>query len=152
VGSHDNGTYIVDLTESRSLEMNIRSLLLAATLTLTLPITSQAQVDSSNYSETASAILSAGSTSAKIRSLKSVPSIGIVRVQFGFVPRLSNDGENTSTLLISAERNGAGIAKLRSALASNSVTRQALVQQGISISRIIGANVSSNGSLRLFVK
>ena len=132
--------------------MKIYSGMLAATILLALPITSQAQVDSSNYSETASAILSAGSASAKIRSLKSVPSLGIIRVQFGFVPRLSNDGENTSTLLLSAERNSAGIAKLRSALADNPVTRQTLQQHGVSINHVIGANVSTNGSLRLFVK
>ena len=132
--------------------MKIYSGILAATILLAPPITSQAQVDSSNYSETASAILSAGSASAKIRSLKSVPSLGIVRVQFGFVPRLSNDGENTSTLLLSAERNSAGIAKLRSALAGNPVTRQTLQQHGVSINHVIGANVSTNGSLRLFVK
>lgn len=132
--------------------MKIYSGILAATILLAPPITSQAQVDSSNYSETASAILSAGSASAKIRSLKSVPSLGIIRVQFGFVPRLSNDGENTSTLLLSAERNSAGITKLRSALAGNPVTRQTLQQHGVSINHVVGANVSTNGSLRLFVK
>ncbi len=132
--------------------MKIYSVVLAATILLALPMTSQAQVDTSNYSESASSILSAGSASAKIRNLKSVPSLGIVRVQFGFVPRLSDDGENTSTLLISAERNSAGIAKLRSALLGNSVTRNALEQHGVSINRVIGANVGSNGSLRLFVK
>jgi hypothetical protein len=132
--------------------MKIYSVVLAATIQLAMPLTSQAQVDNSNYSETASAILSAGSTSAKIRSLKSVPSLGVVRVQFGFVPRLSTDGENVSTLRLSAERNTIGIAKLRSALAGNPVTRQALAQHGVSLGRVIGANVSSNGSLRLFVR
>jgi hypothetical protein len=132
--------------------MKIYSVMLAATMLLALPITTQAQVDSTNYSESASAILSAGSASVKIRNLKSVPSVGIVRVQFGFVPRLSNDGENTSTLLLSAERNSAGIAKLRSALAGNPVTRHALEQHGVSLGRVIGANIGSNGALRLFVK
>lgn len=132
--------------------MKTYSVVLAATILLALPITSQAQVDSSNYSESASAILSAGTASAKIRNLKSVPSVGIIQVKFGFVPRLSNDGENTSTLLLSAERNSAGIAKLRSALTGNPVTRQALQQHGVSIGRVIGANIGSNGSLRLFVK
>ena len=132
--------------------MKTFSVFLAATMISALPITSQAQVDSSNYSESASAILSAGSASAKIRNLKSVPSVGIVRVQFGFVPRLSDDGENTSTLLLSAERNSAGIAKLRAALAGNPVTRHALEQHGVAVSHVIGANVGSNGALRLFVK
>lgn len=132
--------------------MKTYSVILAATLLLALPVASQGQVDNSNSSETASAILSAGSTSAKIRSLKSVPSVGVVRVQFGFAPRLSNDGENVSTLLLSAERNSAGIAKLRAALAVNPVTRHALEQHGVSLNRVIGANVSTNGSLRLFVK
>ena len=132
--------------------MKTYSVILAATLLLALPVASQAQVDNSNSSETASAILSAGSTSAKIRSLKSVPSVGVVRVQFGFAPRLSNDGENVSTLLLSAERNSAGIAKLRAALAGNPVTRHALEQHGVFLNRVIGANISTNGSLRLFVK
>lgn len=132
--------------------MKTFSVFLAATMISALPITSQAQVDSSNYSELASAILSAGSASAKIRNLKSVPSVGIVRVQFGFVPRLSDDGENTSTLLLSAERNSAGIAKLRAALNSNPVTRSALAEHGVNLRRVIGVNVSANGSLRLFVK
>jgi hypothetical protein len=124
----------------------------SAAILLALPINVQAQVDSSNYSESASAILSAGSASAKIRTLKSVPSVGVVRVQFGFVPRLSNDGENTSTLLLSAERNSAGIAKLRAALAVNPVTRNVLELHGVPLSKVIGVNVGSNGSLRLFVK
>jgi hypothetical protein len=137
---------------SRNFNMKTYSVILAATLLLALPVASQAQVDNSNSSETASAILSAGSTSAKIRILQSVPSVGVVRVQFGFAPRLSNDGENVSTLLLSAERNSAGIAKLRAALAGNPVTRHALEQHGVSLNRVIGANVSTNGSLRLFVK
>ena len=132
--------------------MKTFSAVLAAALLLALPISTQAQVDSSNYSESASAILSAGSASAKIRNLKSVPSVGIVRVQFGFVPRLGEDGENASTLLLSAERNSSSIAKLRAALANNPVTRHALEQHGVAVSHVIGANVGSSGALRLFVK
>ena len=109
------------------------------------------QVESSVYSEAQSAILSASSAAAKISGLRNVPSVGVIRVQNGFVPRFSQDGENVSTLLVYASRNQAGIKKLRSNLLANPVMRKVMAQHGISVGHVIGVTIGSEGSLRFFV-
>ena len=126
-----------------------------ATLTLSfalaLPISASAQSFGVDYNEAASAILSARADAAKVRSLKAVPSLGVIRVANGSTTRLSSIDENITTLIISSERNHANIAQLRSALMANPVTKQALLGHGVAVGQIIGIRVGSNGSLRIFV-
>ena len=131
--------------------MRKRFLIFGLALSVVAPHLVQAQVDTTNYSQALSAILSAGTAAAKIRSLRKVPSVGVIRVDKRFVSAFSDAYENAATLQILAERNHAGISKLRSALANNPVTRRVLEQHGVSPSRVIGTSVGSNGSLRLFV-
>ena len=45
----------------------------------------------------------------------------------------------------------AGVAKLRQALRSNPATREALAKRGIDPGQVAGAQISSNGSLRLYI-
>jgi hypothetical protein len=97
-------------------------------------------------------IMSAGSRAAQIRTLRSVPSVGVVNLAIRRVPRFRNDSvPDVSEYRISAEKNAAGITRLRAALKANPVTRKALAARGISINRVVGVRISSNGSLRLYL-
>ncbi len=103
---------------------------LAVLASLILPIALSAQSFGLDYSEAASAILSSGSRAAQVRAIRTVPSVGVIRVANGTSPRLGLIDENISALIISTERNHAGIVKLRAALSSNAATRRALATNG----------------------
>jgi hypothetical protein len=107
-------------------------------------------------------VMRAGSAAAKVRKLKAVPSVGVVDIRnlhgsAGMRWHLRNElstpfkwqGLNDYRLLVS--RNADGVAKLRAALRANPATRKALARRGIPISRIIGLDISSNGSIRAYV-
>jgi hypothetical protein len=118
---------------------------------LTLPHAASAQSFGLDYQEAASAILSAGLRASQVRALKSVPSVGVIYVAHGGSHRLGFIDENISTLIISSERNHAGILKLRAALSSNPATKQALSANGVAPNSVVGVQIGSNGSLRLFI-
>jgi hypothetical protein len=94
-----------------------------------------------------SAMQNAGRTADKVRTIKKVPSVGILSLR---VPMMF-DGPSYPQYATFASRNAAGISKLRSALAANPVTRNALAKHGVPIGIVAGVRVSSNGSLRLYV-
>lgn len=98
-----------------------------------------------------SAILSAGSRAAAVRRLGAVPSVGVIDLRIRYVPRFSSDEPDVSEYRISAAKNHAGINRLRAALGANPVTRAAMARHHISIGRVVGVVISSNGSLRVFV-
>ena len=129
----------------------IKKLLVVLTLSRVLPQPAWAQSVGFDYNEAASAILSASSRAGNIRALGAVPSLGVIWVAHGSAPRLGFIDENISTLLISAQRNHSGIIKLRAALAANPATRQALTAHGVEISHVVGVQIGSNGSLRVFL-
>jgi hypothetical protein len=96
-------------------------------------------------------VMRSGSTASKIAALDEVPSIGVVRIR-QFRGSFHDDGgydEFDYRLLIS--RNQTGINKLRRALKANPATRRALESRGISVSRVIGVDVYSNGSIRVYL-
>jgi hypothetical protein len=98
-----------------------------------------------------SAMMSAGKRAAQIRRLDQVPAIGVIRLDFQYVPTRYNDNEEDPAYFRRiAERNSGGIAKLRAALRANPVTRRALAERGIAINRIVGVNIGSRGALRLY--
>jgi hypothetical protein len=96
-------------------------------------------------------IMRAGSTAGKISRIRSVPSVGVVNLHRVAAPRLLSDWDTVDDYRLNIERNYAGIKRLRSALKANPATRRALADRGIAISRVVAADVSSNGSLRLYV-
>lgn len=119
---------------------------------LTLPQSSPpAQAFGGSSYKAEAAILSAGSKAAAVSRLKAVPSVGVVNLKIRAVPRFRSDATDVSEYRISAGKNFSGIKRLRNALASNPVTRRALTGRGISIGRVVGVDISSNGSLRLYV-
>jgi hypothetical protein len=129
----------------------ISSAVLSLTLLVVSPANLSAQVFGDSSSKSEAAIMSAGSRVAAISRLKSVPSVGVVNLSFRNVPRFRGDAPDVSEFKVSASKNVGGIKRLRNALASNPVTRRALASRGISIGKVVGVDISSNGSLRLYV-
>jgi hypothetical protein len=96
------------------------------------------------------AILSAGSRAAAISRLKSVPSVGVVNLNIRFMPRFRDNAHDITAFKVSAGKNFSGIRRLRAALAANPATRRALSVRGISVDRVVGVDIYSNGSIRLY--
>jgi hypothetical protein len=115
------------------------------------PSYASAQVTDSDVFSAESAILSAGSRAAAISHLRQVPSIGVVNLAFSSKPRFRSKLPDVSEFRISAEKNAAGIHYLHKALAANPVTRAALADHHVAVNKVVGVDISSNGSLRLYI-
>lgn len=96
-------------------------------------------------------VMRAGTTARKISDIKSVPSLGVVNLRHVARPRLESDWDTVDNFRINVDRNYSGIQRLRSALKANPATRRALAAGGISISRVVAADVYSNGSIRVYL-
>jgi hypothetical protein len=96
-------------------------------------------------------IMRAGSTASKISHIELVPSIGVVYLRRIARPRMDSDWDNIDDFRLNIDRNYAGIKRLRSALKANPSTRRALAAKGVSISRVVAADVYSNGSIRVYL-
>ena len=133
----------------------VRTYLSSAFLSLALlagsPANLSAQVFGDSSSKAEAAILSAGSRAAAISRLKSVPSVGVVNLSFRNVPRFRTNAPDVSEFKVSAGKNVGGIKRLRAALAANPATRRALASRGIAIGRVVGVDVYSSGSIRLYI-
>ena len=111
-----------------------------------------AQVTTVDVQMAESAIMLSGSRAASIAQIAHVPSIGVVRLDVRSTPRFSSESiPDVSEFRILAHKYSRGIGKLRSALQANPATRKALAERGIAISRVVGVQVSSSGSLRLYL-
>ena len=94
--------------------------------------------------------MNAGNRASQVKAIKRVPSVGVVRLDVNPMSVFS-DLPDPAEYRIMVSRNAAGVAKLRQALRSNPVTRQALAKRGIDPGQVAGAQISSNGSLRLYI-
>jgi hypothetical protein len=97
------------------------------------------------------AITAAGTRANKVKGIKRVPSVGVVRLDVGTNFGLWSDQMTPAEYRILAKRNAAGVSKLQRELRNNPATRDALAKRGISPSQVVGAQISSNGSLRLYI-
>ena len=129
----------------------ICSAFLSLALLAVSPVNLPAQAFGGSSYKAEAAILSAGSRAAAISRLKSVPSVGVVNLNIRTVPRFRTNATDISEYKVSAGKNFSGIKRLRAALASNPATRRALANRGISIGRVVGVDVYSNGSIRLYI-
>jgi hypothetical protein len=109
-----------------------------------------AQVSGADIERASSAIMNAGNRASKVKAIKRVPSVGVVRLDFNPMMAFS-DRPDPAEYRIMVSRNAAGVAKLRQALRSNPATREALAKRGIDPNQVAGAQISSNGSLRLYI-
>jgi hypothetical protein len=98
-------------------------------------------------------IMRSGSTAAKVSKIRFVPSVGVVNLRLVAKPRLfaESDFDTVEDYRLTVQKNYQGVKRLRAALRANPATRRALADSGIAISRIVAVNVSSNGSLRVYV-
>lgn len=129
----------------------ISSAVFSLALLAASPANQPAQAFGGNSYKAEAAILSAGSRAAAISRLRAVPSVGVVNLNIRTVPRFRSSETDVAEYRISAGKNFSGIKRLRNALASNPVTRRALASRGISIGRVVGVDVYSSGSIRLYV-
>ena len=130
---------------------SIAALLITCSLSTVAPTMSMAQVTNEDVFRAESAIMSAGSRADSVAKLKSIPSVGIVNLSMRIRPRFSDDVPDVEEFKISAQKNFGGINRLRAAFRANPAARQELAQRGISINRVVGVSVSSNGSLRIYI-
>ena len=132
-----------------------RTVISSAVLSLALLAMSPANLSAQDFGDSSSraesAIMSAGSRAAAISRLKSIPSVGLVNLSFRNVPRFRTNAPDVSEFKVSVGKNFSGIKRLRNALAANPVTRRALAIRGISIGRVVGVDVYSSGSIRLYI-
>jgi hypothetical protein len=96
-------------------------------------------------------IMRAGATAAKIRTLKAVPSVGLVDLSKRRGPRYASEFDAIIDYRLGVQRNAGGVKSLRSSLRNNPVTRKALTSRGIPIGRVVGVDVGSNGALRVYI-
>ena len=129
----------------------IRCALFGLALLVLSPLNLPAQAFDGTTYKAEAAIMSAGSRAGAVSRLKAVPSVGVINLNIRRAPRFNSDVPDITEFRVSASKNFSGIKRLRGALASNPVTRRALASRGISIGRIVGVDISSNGSLRLYV-
>ena len=126
--------------------------LISLALLALLPSGLSAQDFVGNTFKVEAAILSAGTRAATVSKLEAVPGVGIVNLSIRFVPLLrTGDVSDVAAFRISADKNAKGIWRLRAALASNPATRDALASRGISIGRVVGVDIYSNGSIRVYI-
>ena len=112
---------------------------------------SQAQVFGSDVQMASSAIMNAGNRANKVKSIKRVPSVGVIRLDFFPTGGFFADRPDPAEFRIMVSTYQSGVNKLRQALRANPVTREALAKRGISPNQVAGAQISTNGSLRLYI-
>jgi hypothetical protein len=132
----------------------LRILLAAATVWMTALSAApgaMAQVTGADVQMAGAAIMAAGTRASKVKSITKVPSVGVVRLDFIPMIGMRSGQMDEAEYRILASRNAAGVSKLQQALRANPATRAALAQRGISPSQVAGAQISSGGSLRLYI-
>ena len=129
----------------------ITSIVFSLSVLALSPANLSAQAFAGSTYKADAAILSAGSRAAAISRLKVVPSVGVVNLNIRYVPRIRDDAPDVSEFKVSAGKNLSGIRRLRAALAANPATRRALSVHGISVNRVVGVDIYSNGSIRLYI-
>jgi hypothetical protein len=110
-----------------------------------------AQVTSIDSHSAEAAIISAYRRAPEIARIKNVPSLGVIDLSFNASVRFRSNLPDVAEFRHSAEQNAAGINALRKALSKNPATRAALAQHGIAVGRVVGVDIGSTGSLRVYV-
>lgn len=110
-----------------------------------------AQVGQIDAQPATSAIMNAGTRADRVKSITRVPSVGVVRLDFVIAPLLDSTVPTWQEFRIMAQRNAAGVRKLQNALMANPATREALARNGVEAWQVAGAQISSKGSLRLYI-
>lgn len=110
-----------------------------------------AQVGEIDARMSMSAIMNAGKRADQVKSITKVPGVGVVRLDMRMVPLPGSDVPSWPEYKIMVQKFSGGVNKLRRALMANPVTRAALARNGVEAWQVAGAQISSNGSLRLYI-
>jgi uncharacterized protein (DUF3084 family) len=110
-----------------------------------------AQVGNDDAIRAQSAIMSAGTRAGRVTAIDGVPSLGVVRLYVRIGSQLRSELPDPQEYRILAAKNASGVNRLRRALRANPATREALAERGIGINRIVGADVGSDGALRVYL-
>jgi hypothetical protein len=136
---------------------NLKPMLLALGLAATMALPAitapeaHAQVSEIDGRMAMSAIMNAGKRADQVKSIKKVPSVGVVRLDIRLVPTVGSDVPSWPEYKIMVQKFSGGVNKLRGALMANPVTRAALQKNGVADWQVAGVQISSNGSLRLYI-
>ena len=98
-----------------------------------------------------SAIMNAGKRADQVKSITKVPSVGVIRLDLRLVPMVGSDVPTWPEYKIMVQKFSGGVNKLRRALMANPVTSDALARNGVEAWQVAGVQISSNGSLRLYI-
>lgn len=134
----------------------LKALMLAAVLSgaALLPATTPsalAQVSTIDVQMAISSIMQAGVRAAKVPGIKKVPSVGVIRLDVPTIPMFNGDIPDWQDFAIMAHKNAAGVSRLQRELAANPVTAAALARNHVKPSQVAGAQIGSNGALRLYI-
>lgn len=135
----------------------LKSLLLALLLGtgIMLPVNhvpqASAQVSEIDGRMAMSSIMNAGKRADQVKSITKVPSVGVIRLDIRLVPSLDSDVPTWPEYKIMVQKFSGGVNKLRRALTANPVTRAALARNGVEAWQVAGVQISSKGSLRLYI-
>lgn len=110
-----------------------------------------AQVTNIDAQWASSAIMQAGVRAAKVPGIKKVPSVGVIRLDVPTVPMFTGDIPTWQEYAIMAQKNRAGVSKLQRALSANPVTAAAMARNHVQPWQVAGAQIGSNGALRLYI-
>jgi hypothetical protein len=128
---------------------------LAASLAISPLITSalNAQVSTVDSLAAEIAILDAAARAVAVAQIDEVPSVGVINLAFGRTVSAfaKNSSPSPQDYQLEAEKNAYGVQRLQRALHANPATRAALRQHGVGVDEVVGVDISSNGSLRLYV-
>jgi hypothetical protein len=111
----------------------------------------QAQVTNIDVQWAISSIQMAGKRANQVPGIKKVPSVGVIRLDVPTIPMFNGDVPDWQEFKIMTQRNAAGVAKLQKNLAANPVTAAALAKNHVNPWQVAGAQIGSNGSLRLYI-
>jgi hypothetical protein len=128
----------------RQFSAGLAALLLAGTA-------ARAQIADETVRQAVIGIMDAGNDAHEVAGLRQVPHITVINLRLIAHDRVRREIERLSDFKISAEKNAAGIKRLRKALRANRATRAALAERGIDIGRILAVHIFSDGSLRVFI-
>ena len=130
----------------------LRSFLKPAILALALaaPASAFAQMTDSEVGDAGAAVLRSDRDAAVVRRIHNVPSVGVVMLSGGPVNPVSHLGMDITDVQIYAQKFPGRVAALRHALAANPATAHALHANGVDIAQVIGVQIGSSGSLRVY--
>lgn len=110
-----------------------------------------AQIADETVRQATIGMMNAGNDAFEVAGLRHVPRVTIINLRLIANYRVRKERLRLSDFKISAEKNAAGIARLRKALKANPATRAAIAEKGVGVNRIVAVHIFSNGSLRVFI-